>query len=478
MFLSSTQSFFLSDVLGITNKLGDYIGTLGFADELLSISMSPLLGALSDKIGPNYINAFGVLVSGIALMLFTTAKNVYPDLLFLRLFFALGATAGAGMLTAMLAELSCSGFQLKSLLSFGAKNADDEDPLVEPERIHDDFEDDDGDGVPARRNGKLTSVIGIASGCGAVFSASVYLPLPSKFGEFEPAKQALKHSYLVVGGIAIVSSAILAFGLFSSKKLKIPFLSRYLSPYDEILEELEAEEHEHYVQDSNTSYLELLKLGFKEAKNPKIALAYFGAFVSRSTTVVGSVFIPLYVNSYYLKTGKCSAGDKFHCRDAYIRSAMLSGIAHAVSLLLAPVYGYIADRFGRKNSLIITTVSGIIGSLGFAITNNPLSPASIVFCVFFGSSQIGSIISSMSLATDKHRAHNGSISGVYGFVGGVGILIISKLGGYTSDFWAGSPFVILAVFNLLLLLATLHVGGKLEWLKTLFARSVQLTFED
>lgn len=477
VFLSSTQSFFLTDVLGISTGLGDYIGTLGFADELLSISISPLLGALSDKIGPKYINVSGVLLTGIALMVYTTAKNVYPDLLFLRLFFSLGATAGAGMLTAMLAELSSSGFELKSLFSFGNRPVEDQEVQSEEGRevLQDDFEDldDDENGTPAKRNGKLTSVIGISTGLGAVFSVAVYLPLPSRLGQNEPAAQALKHSFLIVGGIAILSSFILAYALFSEKTFKIPFLSKYLSPYDDILEELEQEEQEHSRAETK-SYIELLKLGFGEAKNPKIALAYIGAFVSRATTVAGAVFIPLYVNSYYLKTGKCTAGDKLHCRDAYIRAAILTGILNTVSLILAPLFGYIADKFGRKNALVITTISGMIGSLGFAILNNPLSPAAIVFSVFFGTAQIGSIVTSMSLATDKHREHNGSISGVYGFVGGIGILIISKLGGFTSDYWSGSPFLILALTHLFLLVATLFVGGKFQWLKTKLAGSVAL----
>lgn len=461
VFLTSTQPFFLTDVLGVTDKIGDYIGTLGVADELVSMAVSPFLGALSDKVGAKYISSAGVFAIGISLMLYTLAKTVYPDLLILRLFFALAATAAASMMTAMLAELSSSGFDLKSLFQWKTPVQILEQGGGEAEETpnqHNDFADDPA----SKRNGKLTSVIGIATGLGAVFSVGVYLPLPAKLGNIEPPKQALKHSYVIVGVVAVFSSAALAYGLFSKKKFRVPLLSKYLTPYDDVLEALEEEEQALAREDEEKGYFQLLQLGFAEARNKKIALAYFGGFLARSTTVATSVFIPLYVNKYYYKKGICSVGNGEHCREAYIQAAILTGITHTVALILAPVYGYICDKFGRKNSMILTTVFGIISSFGLAFASNPRSVAAIVMVCFFGAAQIGHIITSMSLCTDEHRAHNGAISGVYSLCGGMGILLISKVGGFSADYWMGAPFIILAGFNILLLVATLYVGNKIH----------------
>lgn len=417
------------------------------------MSMSPFLGALSDKIGAKYISVVGVFLMGVALMLYTLSHKVYPDLLLFRMFFAFAATAAASMMTAMLAELSASGFDLKSLFKW---NELVEEDLPETQ--------EQSEELPAKRNGKLTSVIGIATGCGAVFSVSVYLPLPAKFGLVEPPKQALKHSYLVIGMVAIVSSFLLSFGLFSSKRFRIPWISKYLTPYDDVLEALEEEEAQTATEELGKSYLDLLKLGFAEAQNTKIALAYFGGFVARSTTIVTSVFIPLYVNKHYYSHGICVAGEGTSCREAYVQAAILTGIAHTVSLVFAPIFGYICDTYGRKNSLLVTTVFGIISSFGFAFASNPKSVAAVVMCCFIGAAQIGHIITSMSLCTDKQRAHNGAISGVYGLCGGLGILIISKVGGYSADYWMGAPFVILAAFNVFLMIVTLFVGHKFDFL--------------
>lgn len=482
VFMSSTQSFFLRDILGITTSIGSYIGTLGVADELVSIALSPFLGALSDKIGPKYIQVGGVFLVGLSFFFFTLAKNVYPDLLLLRMFFAFGMTAAGSMMTALLAELSASGFELGSLLKFNStknydplqdeedsaaaaaeQNAENEEELVEP---------------ISKRNGKLTSVIGMASGVGAVFSVAVYLPLPTKFGKTEPAAEALKHSYYVVGAVTLASSVFLSYGLFSSKSIRIPFLSKYLSPYDDVLEEIEEEEHEIHMEMEKHSYFGLMKLGFLEAKNPKIALAYLGGFLSRSTTVVGAVFIPLYVNKYYYRTGVCQSDEKSSCREAYVQAAILTGIDHTASLIFAPIFGYLADKFGRKNTLILSSIIGLVASFGFAFLDSPKSAAAIVFSVFFGIGQIGVILTSMSLATDKKRAHNGSISGVYSLVGGFGILIISKAGGYFADFWVGSPFIILSGFQIIAIIGSLYAGGKLDFITSKFVKRVQLPDEE
>lgn len=245
-------------------------------------------------------------------------------------------------------------------------------------------------------------------------------------------------------------------------------LTRYLSPYDDVLEALEQDESETEREQHDKGYTELLKLGFAEAKNTKIALAYYGGFLARSTTVATSVFIPLFVNKYYYKHGICVPGSESTCREAYVQAAILSGIAHTVSLVFAPVFGYICDRYGRKNSMILTTLIGITSSFGFAFAGSPKSVTAVVMSCLFGAAQIGHIITSMSLCTDKQRAHNGAISGVYGLCGGLGILIISKVGGYAADYWTGAPFIVLAVFNIGLLITTLVVGHKFDFIISRF----------
>lgn len=55
VFLNSSVSFIITDLIGQTHRVGDAVGTLGFADELLAIVACPLWGLLSDRIGLRFV---------------------------------------------------------------------------------------------------------------------------------------------------------------------------------------------------------------------------------------------------------------------------------------------------------------------------------------------------------------------------------------------------------------------------------------
>jgi MFS family permease len=56
VFLNSSISFVVTDLIGIRNGEGDVVGTLGFADELLALVACPAWGLLSDRIGVRYVS--------------------------------------------------------------------------------------------------------------------------------------------------------------------------------------------------------------------------------------------------------------------------------------------------------------------------------------------------------------------------------------------------------------------------------------
>jgi len=69
------------------------VGTLGFADEVVALVACPIWGLISDRLGVRWVAVLGYLIISAALALFVQAKNVYPQLLLARIFFAIGATA-------------------------------------------------------------------------------------------------------------------------------------------------------------------------------------------------------------------------------------------------------------------------------------------------------------------------------------------------------------------------------------------------
>ena len=51
VFLNSSVSFVITDLLKQKDGVGNAVGTLGFADELVAILACPLWGVASDRIG-------------------------------------------------------------------------------------------------------------------------------------------------------------------------------------------------------------------------------------------------------------------------------------------------------------------------------------------------------------------------------------------------------------------------------------------
>lgn len=93
VFLNSSISFVITDLIGVHDGVGDIVGTLGFVDELVALVACPLWGLVSDRLGVRFVAMVGYTIIGLALFLFVQATNVYPQLLLARVFFALGATA-------------------------------------------------------------------------------------------------------------------------------------------------------------------------------------------------------------------------------------------------------------------------------------------------------------------------------------------------------------------------------------------------
>lgn len=93
VFLNSAVSFVITDLIGQKTNVGDVVGTLGFADELVALVACPAWGLISDRLGVRWVAVIGYTIIGAALAIFVQAKNVYPQLLLARVFFAVGGAA-------------------------------------------------------------------------------------------------------------------------------------------------------------------------------------------------------------------------------------------------------------------------------------------------------------------------------------------------------------------------------------------------
>ena len=562
VFLNSSISFVVTDVLGRKHKVGSAVGTLGFADELLALVACPLWGLLSDRIGVRAVAVLGYLIVGISLVGLVQSNNVFPELLMGRLGFSLGGAACSTMVTAVLpamvakrqtegsdndserehqTERDLSGAYGRAgrlrgdarssrngSICHGPTPSVSSEITITPVRYkslsrtrptpEEPSEASKGH-APTSDAGtsQLAGLVGMFTGVGALLALAVFLPLPAYFQSRDatPA-HSVQYSFYIVASIAFLVAIGIFFGLRNlpgedGKSFSVLFRSSN-AKHDT--------ETNNNPRTLRPSYLDLLLTSLRlGGTDSTISLAYMGGFVARASSVAISLFIPLFVNAYFVRTGLCTSNPhnlpdiKNECERAYKLAAALSGIAETAALICAPIFGWLGGKVVKGKAewpLLGASAVGIVGYVLFGFLKSPDAfhgqadggQWAILAVVLIGVSQIGSIVCSLSLlgrgvnssaesktgmsgtspANDDNGGDTspllpgsstpkrgnvqdrsqlkGSIAGVYSLAGGAGILILTKLGGALFDSWTpGAPFFIMAIFNAMLLVAVLLVSG-------------------
>ncbi|KAI1769022.1 hypothetical protein GGR53DRAFT_475426 [Hypoxylon sp. FL1150] len=604
VFLNSAVSFVVTDLLGVKTGVGDVVGTLGFVDELVALVACPAWGLVSDRLGVRWVAVLGYAIIAVSLFGFVQARDVYPSLVVARIAFALGATAAATMVTAILPVLTedhrreRERFENRDVEEEeeggvveeqGRGNRDEasvgsgdssrksghnprdsvamslgSDVTITPERFtrhlssrgrrdsDNTYSDDSSDAygsVEGRASGSgrpsaLAGYVGLFTGCGALLALVLFLPLPAQFSKKEgvtPA-EAITHSFYVVGAVALVVAVFVFFGLRGLKgeegkgwRMLLGLRKPISSNGSAAAASLSLAAGGAHAQRQPLPYRRLLVLSLRlGATDPHIALGYLGGFVARASTVAISLFVPLYVNAFFIDNGYCRGSPtdpspdlKKECRAAYVLASILTGVAQLAALLCAPLFGYLSGSSGRGGvdvPLVVAALFGVAGYVAFPRLGSPEykdvngrggGPAVFLVAVLIGVSQIGAIVCSLGslgrgvLTADapsppeddeEHvdgagenggtgeadallRGENGgnssssaptartekqlisrvqlkgSIAGVYSWCGGAAILLLTKLGGYLFDVTShGAPFYMMAIFNGILLVASLAIG--------------------
>jgi hypothetical protein len=173
--------------------------------------------------------------------------------------------------------------------------------------------------------------------------------------------------------------------------------------------------------------------GLQAAKNPRIALAYFSAFVSRSDFVVIGTFTVLWATVAGIEQGLTAA-------QAVQRGAMLFVLANTAAL-----------SFGAA------VAAFVFGAMGFI--DDPLSRSAMPWFAMLGIGQTSCFFASQALiGQEANIKERGSVIGLFGFCGAVGILLATSIGGQLFDSWKPSaPFVLISIANAMVFVFALIV---------------------
>ncbi|KPI45081.1 uncharacterized protein AB675_2768 [Cyphellophora attinorum] len=416
VFLNSSVSFVITDLIGREDGVGDAVGSLGFADELLALVACPLWGLLSDRIGVRWVCVLGYAIIALALVLFVQAHNVYPQLLLGRLFFSIGGAAASTMVTAVLPAVAS---QQKLSLDC-APNIDrnhtsspsiTSELTITPARYR-------HNGTSAKPTASRSSAygstsrvagfVGMFTGAGALIALLVFLPLPARFQHsgLSPAR-ALQHSFYIVAVIALILAIWCFIGLRNLASEASPGSKTSKQTRPSLSQQLMT-----LTRNLRTS----VQIGLKR---PSIALGYLGGFVARASSVGISLFIPLLVNALFLDSDLCNPSSspsllesdpnglpdiKRRCPRAYVVAAAMTGVAETVALIAAPIFGYASARTKRRGlPMMVAAAAGIVGYPLFVAEfdaddaqKGKRSLAFLAVCLI-GMSQIGAIVCSLGV---------------------------------------------------------------------------------
>jgi len=283
--------------------------------------------------------------------------------------------------------------------------------------------------------GKATGIMGFMNGLGAMLSALLLVKVPSMLTTAGyDSITAGWYTYAGLGVLAVVS-AVVAWTFLSGVRP---------TPKGGETE--------------SVSFLEGARIGLKAAKDPGVGLSYAASFVARPDLAIVALFIPLWISRYGQETLGMTA------QEAIAAAGPVLACCFAASLFWAPVIGIISDRINRAGALALALG---INTLGYGLTffvSDPTGGLMMGVMVIIGMGQVSGVITSQVLIQQQApAAQRGSIIGMFGFTGAVGIMVCSYAGGVLFDSWLSSaPFVLLALLNGIVGIWALLVMGKVK----------------
>ena len=274
--------------------------------------------------------------------------------------------------------------------------------------------------------GKMLAVIGMLNGLGVILFIALLGNLPDMLvASGYTAITAGRYTHAVAAIGCAVTALVLGLGLKKGTPVQ---------------------------KEERLPMLELVRSGLREGRNPRIALAYASAFVSRGDFVILGTFVILWGKTFGISQGMEPA-------EAIAKGTIVFVITQTSALLWIPFLGFVLDRFNRVTGIIVCMTLATAGYVSTFVVDDPSARSAIPIFVLLGIGQISAFLGSATLiGQEAPESNRGSVVGVFGTCGAIGILVASTIGGRLFDAVGPSaPFVLVGIFNGIVLLAAIAV---------------------
>lgn len=266
--------------------------------------------------------------------------------------------------------------------------------------------------------GKIAGVSGVLNGLGIGLATALFAALPTIFkAQGMTSADAGRYMLFVMAGLAALTAIIMQVGLKggtpsgSSARISLP---------------------------------RILQIGIRQGlDNPRLLVCYAGSFISRADLTLVATFVSLWLQ----RVGRDEGLDG---PAALAKAGLMFALIQGSALLWAPVAGALIDRFHRLACVVAALLLGAVGYTVLGLQDQPFSPVGYLGCVLVGMGQMSVILSVTGLLGQETPLDvRGSVIGLAGFCGSLGILITSLAGGYLFDYWRISgPIILVGAANL------------------------------
>jgi MFS family permease len=279
--------------------------------------------------------------------------------------------------------------------------------------------------------GRWMGLVGVFNGLGVVLMATVLAKMPLWLADrgFDGVT-AIRYTFWIFAGLTLLLALLLRAGL--QAHTPVPGRARL-------------------------TLLRQAASGVAAARdNPRIGLAYLLAFASRGDLVIITTFIFLWVFQAGVDAGLTPGA-------ATSKAGMIFGIAQGMALLWSPVMGLILDRIPRLTGVCVAFGLAGIGYSALGQVEDPFGPWMLPAAMLAGVGEASAVVAAGVLIGQEAPAEKrGTLIGVFGLCGSLGIVCLTFAGGLVFDaFGRSAPFVMMGIVNFVVLAAAVRVRGML-----------------
>ncbi len=278
--------------------------------------------------------------------------------------------------------------------------------------------------------GKLAGTSGVLNGLGVGLATALVAALPAAFkAQGMSSAAAGRYMLYVMAGLCVFTAILMQIGL----KGGTPTGER-----------------------QRVGLLRTLQIGFGAAmKNSRLVVCYGGSFVARADLTLVATFVSLWLQ-------QAGRNDGLDGPEAIAKAGIMFAVIQGSSLLWAPVAGIMLDRLHRLACVVAALLIAGVGYTVLGLQEHPFAPLGYFGCVLVGIGQMSVILSVTALlGQEAPVAVRGSVIGLAGLWGAIGILSTSLIGGYLFDHWMISgPILLVGLANFLV-----FAGALAVWIK-------------